>query len=177
MTKKFTYRDNADGFYKGGEWIGKVVFECIANGILEADKLFEDAEINFETKRKDKTVIVRSKSGVSSLPFIGCSSEMPTYRELQEIEKAKRLKALDETIARVAREADTYPRPWDGPKKEEKRADSVAVWAIIGLHAAYEHDAERLKRYSDQVYLGHAKTATDRADAIKELMKIILKEE
>lgn len=177
MTKKFTYRDNANGSYKGAEWIGKVVFECVANGILEADKLFEEADIKFEVKRKDKTVIISSKGGASGLPFVGCSSSAVTFRELQELEKAKRLKALDETMARVRREADTYPRPWDLPKKEAKVADATAVWAIIGLHATYEQDAQKLKQDSIQVALGHYKTAQDRADALKELMKIIIRGE
>lgn len=179
MTRKFIYRDNANGSFKGAEWVGKVVFECMANGILEADKLFEEAEINFVVKKKDKPlgIVVTSKVGAPSLPFIGVSSEAPTYREIQALEKAKRLKELDETIARVQREADTYPRPWDLPKKVEKRVDTAAVWATIGLHAAYEQDAVKLKQDSIQVALGHAKTAQDRADALKELMKLIIRGE
>jgi len=177
MPKKYTYRDNTKGSYKGGVWFGEVVFECMANGILEADKFFEAADIQIEVKRKDKSVLVSSKNGVTAFPFIGCSSQAMTYEDIRQAEKAKRLKDLDETLARVAREANTYPRPWDQPKNAEKRADSGVAWAIIGLHASYEHDAKYLKRYFDQVELGHAKAAQDKADALKELMKIIIRGE
>ena len=33
--KKFVYRDNSAG--------GKIIFECVASGILEADKMYEAA--------------------------------------------------------------------------------------------------------------------------------------
>ncbi len=49
--RKYTYRDNSDG--------RKVVFECMANDILEADKLYEETTGNNPEKQS----------------YIGCSIE------------------------------------------------------------------------------------------------------
>lgn len=49
--KKYTYRDNSAG--------GKVVFECVAGDILEADKLYEE----------------KTGKNPEKQPHIGCSIE------------------------------------------------------------------------------------------------------
>lgn len=49
--KKYTYRDNSAG--------GKIIFECVASDILEADKLYEE-----ETGKNPE-----------KQPHVGCSIE------------------------------------------------------------------------------------------------------
>jgi len=49
--RKFVYKDYSDG--------GKIIFECIARGILEADKLYEEKTGNNPEKQNN----------------IGCSTE------------------------------------------------------------------------------------------------------
>lgn len=38
--KKYKYVDNLQGKYMKDGWFAPVVFECVADSILEADKLF-----------------------------------------------------------------------------------------------------------------------------------------
>ena len=45
-SKKYIYRD-----YSAGDKVGKVVFECVAKGILDADKLYEEKTGNNPEKQ------------------------------------------------------------------------------------------------------------------------------
>lgn len=152
MKSKYTYWDNSKPtFIAGRGWVGQVAFECTADGILAADKLFAEADIKFSVKKSGKATdlmtIVSSKAGAGTLGFIGCSSEVCEQMGEEEVT----LKPAPIAI------------------------DTVMAWSIIALHATYTSEAKHLAKYADQVELGYAKTAQNKADAFSELAKLIAK--